>query len=320
MNRFRQCIYTLILLLTCFVASPFIYKQIWNNSKVKASKTTIKTPVAAAQPAQTTPANPNSETQPTSEGETATANAEQPSEPATAQAQFTQSGPEYFDDALFIGDSRTVGLRDYGTLKNADYFCDIGLSAYQIDKTSVNGKTVWTVLNEKKYAKIYVMLGINEVGNDIEYTVSAYRKLVDGIKEVQPDAVIYIQANLHVTAAYENNIINNERINMLNSRLEEMADNNKVFFLNANCIFDDEYGALPGDSSSDGVHFLAKYYSQWCDWLCQNTVSKGGSSAPAATAAQQPAETATYTSEPAETEAETTTENKKPQNEEFSNM
>ena len=76
MNRFRQCIYTLILLLTCFVASPFIYKQIWNNSKVKASKTTIKTPVAATQPAQTTPSDPNAETQPTSEGETAPANAE----------------------------------------------------------------------------------------------------------------------------------------------------------------------------------------------------------------------------------------------------
>ena len=319
MSRFKQGIYTIILLITCFVASPFIYKQIWKNSTAKASKTTIKPPVAATQPGTSAqPAAPNATTQPTPEGETAPA-AEQPTEPAAIQSQFVQSGPEYFDDALFIGDSRTVGIRDYGTLKNADYFCNVGLSAYQIDKTTENGKTVWTVLNEKKYAKIYVMLGINEVGNDIEYTASAYRKLIDGIKEVQPDAIIYIQANLHVTSAYENNVINNERINMLNEKLSELADNTKVFFINANSIFDDEYGALPSESSSDGVHFLAKYYSIWCDWLCQNTVVKGGSSAPAATEAQQPAEASENKTAEQTSAAEPTTTGL-PQNEAFSNM
>lgn len=319
MSRFRQGIYTIILLITCFVASPFIYKQIWKNSTAKASKTTIKMPVATTQPATSaTPADPNAATQPTSEGETAAAEVQNGTVPAPAQTIFVPSGPEYFDDALFIGDSRTVGIRDYGTLKNADYFCNVGLSAYQIDNTTENGKTVWAFLNEKKYAKIYVMLGINEVGNDIELTVSAYRKIIDGIKEVQPDAIIYIQANLHVTSAYENNIINNDRINMLNSRLSEMADNSKVFYLDANCIFDDEYGALPSESSSDGVHFLAKYYSIWCDWLCQNTVVKGGAPAPAATtAAQQPEDTAKTEEKPSETEPATT---KLPQNEEFSNM
>lgn len=317
MSRFRQGIYTIILIITCLVASPYIFKQIWKNSEAKSSKTSIIINSSAAQPA--TAADTEKETQPTSEGETAPADAEKPTEPAPVQSQFVKSGPEYFDDALFIGDSRTVGLRDYGTLKNADYFCNVGLSAYQIDKTTENGKTVWTVLNEKKYAKIYVMLGINEVGNDIEYTVSAYRKLIDGIKEVQPDAIIFIQANLHVTAAYENNIINNERINTLNSRLSEMADNSKIFFLNANSIFDDEYGALPSESSSDGVHFLAKYYSMWCDWLCENTVSKGSSPTPATTAAQPSAEASENKTEEQSSTTEPTT-TKLPQNEEFSNM
>ena len=163
------------------------------------------------------------------------------------------------------------------------------------------------------------MLGINEVGNDIEYTASAFRKLVDGIKEVQPDAIIYIQANLHVASFAETDIINNERINALNSKLSELADNNKVFFLDANGIFDNAYGALPDDCTSDGIHFLAKYYSNWCDWLCQNTVQKGGSSAPATTAAQPSAEASENKTEEQSSTTEPTT-TKLPQNEEFSNM
>ena len=35
-----------------------------------------------------------------------------------------------FDDVLFIGDSRTDGLSEYGHLGNADVFADSGLSAY----------------------------------------------------------------------------------------------------------------------------------------------------------------------------------------------
>ena len=34
-----------------------------------------------------------------------------------------------FDDVLFIGDSRTDGLSEYGHLGNADVFADSGLSA-----------------------------------------------------------------------------------------------------------------------------------------------------------------------------------------------
>ncbi|WP_019679495.1 GDSL-type esterase/lipase family protein [Ruminococcus flavefaciens] len=312
----KQCIYTVILLLTCVVASPRIYKQIWKNSEVSKPKAPAKPAVTSQtekEPEKPTAETPDS-SQPTSENET-TAPAdttETTTAPAAPVNNFVQSGPEYFNDALFIGDSRTVGIRDYGTLKNADYFCDIGLSAYKIDNAYVNGNTVWGTLNAKKYGKIYVMLGINEVGNDIESTVAAYRKLVDGIREVQPDAVIYLMANLHVTLGYENNVINNERINMLNSRINEMADINKnICYIDENETFDNTEGALQDDITSDGAHLLAKYYSNWCEWLCSNTLSVGG----------VPAETpqAPGPEIPAATEAAPAT-TRLPQNEEFSNQ
>ena len=314
MSKLKQCIYTLILLITCFVASPFIYKQIWNNSDIKKQKASAKEPVAATQSAETTapPSQEGStEAQPTSEGETAAT--EQTTEPPAPQSVFVESGPEYFDDALFIGDSRTVGIKLYGTLKNADYFCDQGLMVSRIDESTVENATVWDKLRKKQYAKIYIMLGINEIGNDIEGTTAKYRRLVDGVKELQPDAVIFLQANLHVASYKEDAVINNDRLNALNANLQAMADNSKVYYLDVNGQFDDENGALKEDLTSDGVHVLAKYYTDWCTWLCQNTVAV--SKAPATAPAESKPQTESTTAQ-----TETTTQNKKPQNEEFSNI
>ena len=122
-----------------------------------------------------------------------------------------------------------------------------------------------------------------------------------------------MQANLHVASYKEDAVINNDRINALNSNLQAMADNSKVYYLDVNGQFDDENGALISDYTSDGVHVLAKYYTDWCTWLCQNTVPVS-SAATTAPADSKPK------SEEATAEAETTTKNKKPQNEEFSNI
>ena len=54
MSKLKQCIYTLILLVTCVVASPFIYKQIWDSSNIKKPKAAVKEPTAVTQPAETT--------------------------------------------------------------------------------------------------------------------------------------------------------------------------------------------------------------------------------------------------------------------------
>ena len=229
MKKVKQITYTVILLATCLVASPKIYSQIWKNSKDKAAPAQKKevtvdihsnsqtTPAPVSQTI-TAPVQENTQPVPseTVPAESASAPAETTTQPVTEppqpQVAFVESSPEYFDDALFIGDSRTVGIRDYGTLSNADYFCDVGLSTVGAANSVVDGMSLNDTLASKKYGKVYVMLGINEVGNDIEYTASAYRQLIDTIKEKQPDAIIYVEANLHVSQLSQTSVINNERI------------------------------------------------------------------------------------------------------------
>ncbi|MDE7136857.1 MAG: hypothetical protein K2O29_00135, partial [Ruminococcus sp.] len=64
----------------------------------------------------------------------------------------------------------------------------------------------------------------------------------------------------------------NENINNLNIAQSEFADDQTIFYLDVNQIFDDSEGNLMAECSNDGVHVIAKYYQTWCDWLCLNTV------------------------------------------------
>lgn len=195
---------------------------------------------------------------------------------------FTSSAPVYFDDALFIGDSRTVGLCEYGTLKNADYFASTGMSIYRLWDEKISVEDVGRVslqelLNMKKYGKIYIMLGINELGYQTEKTIAKNEETIQQIKKQQPEAMIYLCANLHVTKARSDRdeLINNKKIDKFNGKLKTLTDNNRIYYIDVNEEFDDENGNLRAECTGDDVHVYAKYYQDWSEWLCKNTVQRG---------------------------------------------
>ena len=182
--------------------------------------------------------------------------------------------------ALFIGDSRTVGLMEYAGIKNADFFCTVGMSVYNIHKKPVSvpsvGKVTLTELVKgKKYDNIYIMLGINEVGYKFSSTAAKYKELIELIEKNQPDSNIFIQANLHVskTKSDRDKVVNNKAINGLNSQLSKLADGKTKFYLDANPEFDDENGGLSADKSGDGVHLYAKYYKERGEWIIRQSAS-----------------------------------------------
>ncbi len=284
MKKFKQCTYTVLLMATCFIASPFIFHQIWKNSSDSAKKAEVPPP-SVTSPADVTDAAaiPNGTVDPNvpppsevpSNGIIDPTASQLPTTGAAPAVSFISSDLSYFDDALFIGDSRTVGIQEYGTIKNADYFCSVGMSAAKINDETIDGMTFDEAIAAKQYGKVYLMLGINEVGNDFEYTLTAYRAVVEKIKVHQPNAIIYLQGNLHVASSAETNVINNEGINYLNSRIASLADNSRVFYIDINEVYDDESGCLTESYTSDGVHPLAMYYQQWCEWLCSKSVVLG---------------------------------------------
>lgn len=200
----------------------------------------------------------------------------------------------YFDDAVFIGDSRTRSLQLYSGLENTTFLADTGLTIYTVlDKelvpsTTSAKTTVREYLSTHHFQKIYLMLGINELGTGTAETfVSSYSEVLQTIRELQPDAVIYLQAILNISESKhaEGTYINNNTINERNQLLKTLADNQNVYWLDANPAICDENGFLIDEYTFDGVHLQAKYVPIWVEWLEQHAVQNE-----AVTAIDSPAE------------------------------
>ena len=189
-------------------------------------------------------------------------------------------GKEYFSDALFIGDSRTVGLKEYGGMEGAVFFADSGMSVFELWKKKIpvfseRKVSFEEVLYGKKYKKIYLMLGINELGYDFEYIQKKYQETLEKIREIQKDAIIYLCANMHITEEHsrQDEIYNNENVNRVNEMICKLAQQENLYYIDVNELFDDENGCLSMEYSSDSFHVYGKYYMEWVDWLCTKAVT-----------------------------------------------
>lgn len=179
-----------------------------------------------------------------------------------------------FPDTLFIGDSRTDGLRLYGHITNADFFAATSLNVFKVWTNTVSipglgNVSLETTLNSRQYKTVYIMLGINEIGYPRNSIADHYRALIQRVQQLQPDATIVIQSTIHITSAKENKKtgLTNANVNELNKLLRAMADGEKVIFMDLNPLYDDANGALDKKYTGDGVHFYSRYYPMWRDHL-----------------------------------------------------
>ncbi len=75
--------------------------------------------------------------------------------------------------------------------------------------------TIIEMMGQKTYGKIYIMLGMNELGWAYDNIfIERYGKLIDTIKEKQPQADIYIQSILPVSLKKSQNdeTFNNQKL------------------------------------------------------------------------------------------------------------
>lgn len=203
----------------------------------------------------------------------------------TTEYDYTKVEEDYFEDAAFIGDSRTLGIADYAKI-NADFYCESGMMIFKLlgDKGIKNPKTgekvnLSEVLQQKEYGKIYIMLGLNELGyGNTERFYEKYKEVLEQIREWQPQAVIFVMANLHVSQEKNNysTEFNNINVNDKNVSIANLADGINIFYLDCNPLFVDEGGFLKADLTFDGVHLYANSYSVWKEFLMEHGVIKDG--------------------------------------------
>lgn len=197
-------------------------------------------------------------------------------QPETETREFQRVEMDYLDDALFIGDSRTSTLYEYAGWENTDFFVKYGQSVWEVWDNEIEGRTLEQMLTEKKYGKIYIMLGINELGTG---TAQSFREqfatVVEQVQQFQPEAVIFVEAIIHVTPGKdaENTYINNQEINARNEELKTLADNKTIFYIDVNEVMDGPgTGKLNEDYTFDGVHLKVKYIDVWQEFLLNHGI------------------------------------------------
>ena len=219
------------------------------------------------------------------------ASSEETPDAAAAEYDFSQPVPEseavdnsYFEDAAFIGDSRTDGFLIYSGIGCGENLTSNGLSIFKLaEKKAItidgNQYTLLEALALKQYGKVYLSLGINELGYyDDQGFYDSYCQAIDLIRECQPNAVIYIQGLIPLNedviaetggASY----LKNDHLLVYNDLMKKAAEEKQVAFLDLNPVFTDENGQLPREASADGVHLRKAYCEQWLDYLKTHTVS-----------------------------------------------
>lgn len=187
----------------------------------------------------------------------------------------------YFEDAVFLGDSRTEGFRLYSGLKTGTYLCGVGATV-----ESVFTKKVWPAEGKEKVplldalaetgcGKVYLMLGINELGWSKEETFhDQYAKVIDRIREDHPDAEIILQTILPVSAKQDakGSYVSNERIGVYNGVIRALAEEKDCALVDVAEALAGEDGCLPQNLNFDGVHLNPAGCRIWLEYLRTHSV------------------------------------------------
>lgn len=198
----------------------------------------------------------------------------------TTDYAYEQVDKSYFDDALFVGDSRIEGMCLYSGLDNADFGYKEGLTVYDLMTAELYDSknslaTLMETLSKKSYGKIFMMIGINELGKKTtqDYALQ-YKANLEQIRTLQPNAKIFIMGIMNVSSEYSesNDVFNNDNINSKNVAIAGLANGMDAFYFDINPIISDEQGGIKEEYTWDGIHLKAQYYNLITDFLMEHGV------------------------------------------------
>lgn len=207
----------------------------------------------------------------------------QSSEPAA-------QGVHFFDDAVFIGDSISLGLRNYvkaqresgndclgeaellvaGSMGYSNTLPEIG-SPNSIHP-QYNGTTVRIEDGVKLIGakKVFIMLGLNDFCiYPHDMAMDNVRECIGKITAMNPGVSIYVQS---VTPALKDSgSFSNENIRIFNEGLKTLCTENGWTYVDVASVMSDEYGRLKyeycGDAEGKGVHMTNAGCEAWVNYL-----------------------------------------------------
>lgn len=187
----------------------------------------------------------------------------------------------YFSDAVFVGDSRMQGFVLYSGLTDVQAYTSVGLTvdtAYSKAFVDLSGEKLTLASALEKTAagfkRFYLLFGMNELGwGTWSVFVSKYGGLIDIIQKANPDAVIYLESLIPLTAekSAQSEWLNNEHVNSFNQMIWQLAKDKGVYYLDTASGLAGEDGVLAAEDSTDGVHLNKDACVRWLEYLKTHT-------------------------------------------------
>ena len=187
---------------------------------------------------------------------------------------------EWFDDAVFLGDSITSTLEDYcdvhQALGDATFLCETSCSVRNAVLENIeiwyHGKTYRAdqVVPLTGATKVFIMLGTNDIAMDpkLDTTMGRWKALVNMIRATTPDAVFFLQSCLPMYKDGEGYRLNNDLIDVYNQRLREFCQEAKCVYVDIADYFKDEDNTLAEEYTSDYyVHLNFEGAALWAQVL-----------------------------------------------------
>lgn len=194
----------------------------------------------------------------------------------------------YFNDAIFIGDSRMEDFGIFsGAARHSTFYAKLGLTLEKLInndssknvKFKVNGEDMYLLDALRKnndFKKVYVMMGYNELGWPGTASFKAYyERLLTSIREIKPDAIIYVYCVIPVGRSPRDadlSVENNTRIAEFNKVIQEICKEGKYHYLNVQEVMIDSEGYLPDYAATDGIHPTPEYYKIWLEYTKSHTI------------------------------------------------
>lgn len=208
---------------------------------------------------------------------------EQPEEPSSASEPDIPDAPvedSYFEDAVFLGDSRTEGFHLYSGLETGQYLFATGATVESVfskatQETEQGKVSMLDALDGLEFSKLYIMLGVNELGwPKTEQFHDQYAKLIDRVRESHPDARIALQSILPISAKQEakGSYVNNGRIAEFNAIIVQLAEEKDCTYLDVASAVTGEDGCLRAEETTDGIHLNTKGCVRWLEYLKEHPI------------------------------------------------
>ena len=198
----------------------------------------------------------------------------------------------WFDDAVFIGDSVTLKLEyycdDHDDLGDVQFLC-AGSYSYEnathelgeddVVHPSYNGTEVKVEdgIAQIKPKKIFIMLGMNDIGMGMEEAVENMRTITQRISEAAPDAQIYLESVTPMVSTVSLGDLNNETIPVFNQSVKALCDERGYKYMDVYSAVEDGNGNLRVEFCSDipqsddddgmGLHFTEEGCQAWINYL-----------------------------------------------------